>query len=82
MLYRLEKQQQSTEVNSPEKKNDVIDGSAGPQLYKVLIFDDYLFERVSTKAYPDHDHYNRQETVVMSENQDEDMVEIAENEDR
>lgn len=65
-----------TDVNCPDKKNDEIEGS-GPQLYKVLIFDDYLFERVPTKVYPDHDHQTKELPVMMSENQDEVLVEIA-----
>jgi hypothetical protein len=41
-----------------------------------------LFERVPTKVYPDHDHVSRVEPVIESENQDEVLVEIAENEEK
>ena len=52
-------------------------------MYKVLIFDDYLFERVPTRVYPDHDHVIKEEQPVeISENQDEVLVEVPENEVR
>ena len=55
--------QSNTTRNDKQNKNHK-NGDCSPQLIKVFIFDDYLFERVSTKTYEKNNIMNKKQVNI------------------